>query len=589
MSKIWLFSLFAALSLFGSALAQPKAVSYDALEVQPGQPGGLLTLALSDAPPSFFYYGVIDSSLQALSQQLLDPLLTFDLETYELIPGLAESWEVSDDGTVYTFKLREGVTWHDGEPFSAEDVVFTYSQIVMNPEALAGDAAQFVKTVDGEEQMVTVEAVDDMTVRFTLPTASPAFLLQQRFFIMPKHKLLEFSQEGGAAPADINNAWPTDGDLSNVVGTGPFRLTGYTAGQKVTLQKNENYWQQDADGTKLPYLDTLEFLIVSGTENGVAQFLAGNLDSLNISGDQFPDLKSREVDGADFRVVTSEALFGSPPHLALNFDAKNEALAELFSDAAFRRAVESAVNRQRVIDDVYNGLATLPGTPTAPADATFYEDTTGLMQMFDLAAAQSALEDLGLTDSDGDGVRNLEGGGNLEFTLTYDTDSSTFTDIATILQNDFGQAGIKVNLQGIQGSSLFETALAGDFEAIMVAFGNQPDPELRTPIWQPGGSLYYWHRATQPAEGETQPNFDAMSDWERRVYDIFDQGSQLTDQGERVALYKEWQRINAEQLPVIMIAKPVSAAAVQNRVQNFVYSLGVIPGYNPVPLYYIGE
>ena len=167
------------------------------------------------------------------------------------------------------------MTWHDGEPFTAEDVVFTYSQIVMNPEALAGDAAQFVKTVDGEERMVTVEAVDDMTVRFTLPTASPAFLLQQRFFIMPKHKLLEFSQEGGAAPAEINNAWPTDGDLSNVVGTGPFRLTGYTAGQKVTLQKNDNYWQEDANGTKLPYLDTLEFLIVSGTENGVAQFFGG--------------------------------------------------------------------------------------------------------------------------------------------------------------------------------------------------------------------------------------------------------------------------------------------------------------------------
>ena len=97
-----LFSLLAALALFGSALAQPETVSYDALEVQPGQPGGTLTLALGDAPPSFFYYGVIDSSLQALSQQVFDPLLTFDLETYELIPGLAESWEVSEDGTVYT-------------------------------------------------------------------------------------------------------------------------------------------------------------------------------------------------------------------------------------------------------------------------------------------------------------------------------------------------------------------------------------------------------------------------------------------------------------------------------------------------------
>ena len=148
---------------------------------------------------------------------------------------------------------------------------------------------------------------------------------------------------------------------------------------------------------------------------------------------------------------------------------------------------------------------------------------------------------------------------------------------------------MKVNLQGVQGSSLFGTALAGDFDALIIAFGNQPDPELRTPIWQPGGSLYYWHRSTQPAEGETQRNFEAMSDWERRVYDIFDQGAQLTDQAERVSLYKEWQRINAEEVPVIMIAKPVDAAAVYNRVQNFVYSLGVIPGYNPVPLYTVAQ
>ena len=581
---------FALVLLLSVAFAQPMTVpDYGALDIQPGQPGGTLTLSLDNAPPSFFYYGVIDNNLQAVSQQIFDPLLEFNLDTYELVPGLAESWEVSDDGTAYTFRLREGVTWQDGEPFTAEDVVFTYTQIVMNPEALAGDAAQFVVNVDGEDRMVEVEAVDDMTVRFTLPAPSASFLIRQRFFIMPKHKLLEFSQEGGAAPADINNAWPTDGDLSNVVGTGPFRLTGYTAGQKVTLQKNENYWKEDASGTQLPYVDTLEYLIISGSENQVAQFLAGNLDALNITGAQFPDLKGREVAGADFRVVTSEALFGSPPHLAFNFDAADPALAEAFSNTDFRRAVEYAVDRQRVIDDVYNGLATLPGTPTAPADGTFYTDTTELMNMFDLEQANAGLDALGYTDTDGDGVRNLPDGEPLEFTLTYNADSTIFTDIATILQNDFAQAGVRVNLQGVQGSSLFSTALGGDFDAILVAFGNQPDPELRTPIWQPGGSLYYWHRATQAAEGETQPDFDAMSDWERRIYDIFDEASKLTDQAQRVELYGEWQRINAENVPVIMIAKGSNAAAVYNRVQNFVFSLGVIPGYNPVPLYFITQ
>jgi peptide/nickel transport system substrate-binding protein len=577
------------LSLGSYAAAQPLTVDYSGLGLEPGQRGGTLTLALNDAPPSFLYYADLGSNSKLLVQHIFDSLVEFDLETYELVPGLAASWEISDDGTVYTFNLREGVTWHDGEPFTAEDVVFTYNEIIRNPEARAGDVAQFVFTVDGEERQVEITAVDDMTVQMALPAPSAAFLLQQRFPIMPKHKLLEFTVEGGAAPSEINNAWQTDVDPSEVVGTGPFRLTDWVPGQLAVLQRNPNYWKVDTAGTQLPYLDGLEYLVVRGTEAQTAQFLAGNLDQLNISGAQFPDFKSREVAGANFRVITSEALFGSPPHLAFNFDIPDPDLQELFSDHEFRRAMEHAVDRERIIEDVYNGLAQLPGTPTAPADGTFYEDTTGLLNMFDLEAANDALDALGLQDTDGDGIRNAPGGSDIEFSLTYGVDSQTWTDIATILQNDFEQVGVRANLQGIQSSSLLGTGLAGDYEAIVVALGNQPDPELRKPIWQPGGSLYYWHRSTQPTEQGGESNFDAMFDWERRIWEIFDQGTVETDFQERVALYKEWQRLNAEFAPVIMIAKPQNIAAAYNRVQNFVYSLGVIPGYNPVPLYFVEE
>lgn len=566
----------------GMSFAQPKVVEgYEALEVTAGQPGGTLTLSISDTPQTFFYYGVIDANHQTLNMQMFDGLVEYNLETYETEPALATSWETSEDGRVWTFTLREGVTWHDGEPFTAEDVVFTYDQIVMNEETRAGDAAEF--TFDGERAVW--EAVDEGTVRVTMPVATPVFLQTVRKPIMPKHKLLEFSVEGGASPDAINNAWGTDANLEDIVGTGPYRLSSYTPGQLAVLEKNPDYWKTDAEGTALPYADELRYLIVRGSEQQSAQFLAGNLDVTNISGAQFPDLKSRELEGAPFRVVQSEALFGSPPHLAFNFNAADAELAEAFSDDAFRQAMEQAVDRVRVIEDVYNGLAQIPGTPTAPASA-FYEDTTDIMRDFDLSAAGAALDELGYTDTNGDGVRNLPSGGELEFTLTYNSDSTVFTDIATILQNDFEQIGVRANLQGIQEGSLVSTALAGDFDTILVAFGNLPDPELRRPIWQPSGSLYYWHRALQPEEGG-EPNFDAMKEWERRLYDIFDEASRILDQEQRVELYAEHQRINAEFVPVIMIAKPANIAAVRDRVGNFVYNLGVIPGYNPVPLYYV--
>jgi len=580
------FALLFALALASVASAQPKTVGYPGLGIEPGTPGGTLTLALPDAPPRFFYYGEISQPSQLLSQQMFDSLVEYDLETYDLVPALARDWDISEDGTVFTFYLREGVTWHDGEPFTADDVVFTYEQIITNPEARAGDAAQFTFTVDGEPRQVTFEALDELTVRMTLPAPSPVFLLQQRFFIMPKHKLLPFSVEGGAEPADINDAWPTSVAPSEVVGTGPFRLSAYVPGQLVRLDRNENYWKVDEAGTPLPYVERLEFLIVPGTEAQTAQFLAGNLDQLNITGVQFPDFKTRELAGAGFSVIESPALFGSPPHLAFNFSAADPVLAELFSQHEFRRAMEFAVDRWRVIDDVYNGLAELPGTPTAPVNAAFYEDTTGLFNMFDLEAAAEALDALGLVDTSGSGVRNITPERDLEFTLTYGSDSAVFTDIATIIQNDFAQVGVKVNLQGIMATQLLGTGMAGDFEAIIVALGNLPDPELRKPIWQPGGALYYWHRATHPETPGDPPNFDAMFDWERRIYEIFDVNSTEMDAELRAERYREWQRLNAEFAPVIMIAKPGNVAAVYDHVHNFVYSLGVIPGYNPVPHYY---
>ncbi len=577
--------LVVAMTVSGLGLAQPKVVDYPGLDMTPGNVGGTITLPLADSPPTFLYYGQIDNNTQTLTGVAFDPLVEFNLDTYAIEPALAASWDVSPDGTVYTFHLREGVNWHDGTPFTSADVVFTYTQIIANPEARAGDAAAFVFTVDGEQRPVTFDAPDDSTVVMTLPAPAAAFLLQQRFPMLPKHKLLPFSVEGGAEQADINNGWSTDTALSEIVGTGPFIYDTYVPGQKVGLVRNPNYWKVDAAGTPLPYAERLDYLVVRGNEAQAAQFLAGNLTALNISGAQFPDFKSREVDGANFRVVTSPALFGSPPNLAFNFD--DAELGEAFSDVAFRRAMERAIDRERIIDDVYNGLAELPGTPTAPADGTFYEDTTSLMLPFDLTEAAAALDALDIKDTDGDGVRNLPSGKNLEFSLTYNSDSSTYTDMATIIQNDFSKIGVKANLVGVQGSALLSTGIAGDYQAIIAALGNQPDPELRKPIWQPAGSLYYWHRATQPAEPGGPPNFDAMADWEKRIYDIFDQATTLVDQDARAELYKEWQRINAEMVPVIMIAKPANIAAVHSNLGNFVYNLGVIPGYNPVPLYFL--
>ena len=574
-SALTLISLALLGGGLNQAFAAPKKVSgYGSLGVTNGKPGGSFTLSLGDSPQSLFYYGAIDNNLGLISQQLFDGLVEFNLATYKLEPALAESWAVSNGGKTYTFKLRQGVKWSDGQTFNADDVVFTYRNFIMNPEARAGDAGNF--KLDG--QPVTIKKVNDYTVQFDLPRPAPAFLLQQRYFIMPQHKLAKFTG------ADVNKAWPTNVDESEVVGTGPFKLSKYTAGQKVTLVKNPNSWKVDAAGTKLPYLNSLEFLILRDPQAQVSQFLAGNLDQLNISGAQFPDLKSKEVAGGKFKVIRSTALFGSPPFVAYNFDAADPTLAKLFSDVRFRRAMQSALNRRRIIDTVYNELASLPGHGVAPANKAFYANTTRQLGTFDLAAANKALDALGLNKKNSAGIRLMSNGKPLEFDLTYGTDSPVYPPMAAIIQSDFAKVGVKVNLKGILSSKLLSTGQSGNWEMILHAFGDQPDPELRRPIWQPGGALYYWHRSLMPAKDGDKPNLAKMFPWEKEIYTIFDDASTTPDVGKRKALYTRWQLNFAQNLPVTPIAKPENIGAISDKYGNYVYNLGVIPGYNPVPL-----
>lgn len=573
--RLW---LVAAAVLGSLALAQPKTISnYESLGVVNGKPGGSLTLTLASAPQTLFYYGVIDSAMQVLANQMFDGLIEYNLRTYQIEPALATRWTVTNGGTVYTFDLRQGVKWHDGRDFTADDVVFTFTQIVANPEARAGDAGNFAG--------VKIEKLGTYRVRFTTPRPLPAFINYLRLPVMPKHKLVSFSQEGGKPRAEINTAWPTNVNPEEVVGTGPFRLRSYTPGQQLTLVKNANYWKRDLAGTPLPYLDQLQYLIITDPQARIAQFLAGNVGQINITGVEFPDLKRREVGGAPFRVVQFRALFGSPPNLSFNFDAKNEELAKLFRNSDFRRAIQFAVNRERIIEDVYNGLAERASYGVAPLSDWFYKDVPKLQGEYSLASANNALDRLGLRRG-ADGVRVMANGRPLEFTLTYQSNSAPHSAIAAILQNDLRSVGVRVNLQGIVGGTL-GTAQGKDWEAIIVALGDQPDPELRTPIWKPGGSLYYWHQTTQPATPGGPPQFNNFFSYEREIYDLWEKAASTTNFTQRKALYDRWQAITAREALVIMIAKEYAVGAVSNRYGNYVYNLGSIPGVHTIPLMFV--
>ena len=528
-----------------------------------GRPGGTLTLALGDSPQTFNYYAVLDGNAQTVLNNVFDRLFSLDPVSGELVPNLVESYEFSRDGLTLTVRLRPGIRWSDGVPLTADDVVFTFEELASNTGLRANQSATL--TIGGKR--LRFRKVDDRTFQVLLPSRYGAVLQALSFSpVLPKHKLAKYDPLN--KPEDFHRVWSTDWDLKDIVGTGPFVLADYRPGQKVTLVRNPYSWRRDPKGNVLPYVDRLEYIIIRDPNQQAAQFLAGQLDVLGISGAQYPDMKRRELAGANFTALAGRGLYGVPStiHWAFNYDEPDPDLRRLFRNLKFRQAMQFALNRQRIIDDVYNGLAELPGHGVPPR-TFFWADTTQYLGTYDLKKAAQLLDELGLRPGP-DGVRRFPNGKPVRFTLTYASDSTVYPAIATILQNDLNSIGVKVDLQGLTFNTVFQTALAGNFQSVLMAFGDQPDPQLRKDIWQPGTPLHYWHRSVQPAKEGDTPKLEEMFDWERRIYDLFQQAETTDDQQKRRELYMEWQRLFAENLDVIMVVKPGVATVASKRIGN---------------------
>mgnify|MGYP001191700762 FL=1 len=559
-------------------LPSNPAVMDPALFEEVGTKGGELVLGLSSSPRSFNFYGIIDNAAYTILYNILDPLVMENPATGEIVPGLAESWTVDESGTVVTFKLRD-VKWSDGTPFTADDVVFTMKHVVMNPNAEGNSVDRF--TLGGEP--VLWEKVDDLTVKATLPVPYGAFTrVLSHALMVPKHKYEPYiaALNEGVEPGTINKAWTTDTPVSEIVGTGSFVLSEYVVDQKVVLKPNPYSWKVDPAGNQLPYVDQLVYLIVQDEQVMLAKFRSGEIHRITITGQNYPALKREELGGAEYRVLAGSPVspVPSPPHLAFNWDIEDPELRAIFRNDKFRQAMEYTIDRYRIIEDVYNTLAIIPGVPVLPANTAFYNpEIEDIMRHYDLERAKQLLDEVGIVEKDG--VRVLPSGKPFEITLTAAVNVQPHNDIAVILKSEWEELGITTHLQLISSTLVGQKRTAGEFEAIVEAFGNQPDPQLRKAIWQPGRPLYYWHRSTMDEDQE--PILENMEDWELRVFELFELGEVEMDPVQRKAYYDEWQAIFAEKVPVIFIAKGMELTAVHNKLGNvFLKDNGQIVGTN---------
>ncbi|MFH1768695.1 MAG: ABC transporter substrate-binding protein, partial [Candidatus Omnitrophota bacterium] len=229
-----------------------------------GIPGGRLTLAITGDPKSFNPIVAKETSTTQITAYLFEGLTKQDPRTLEVLPNLARRWH-TDDGIAWTFYLRDDVYFSDGKHFSADDVVFTFNELIYNPDIPS--SSRDILTIEGKK--IIVEKVDAYTVKITLPSVfSPFLRAVGGVEILPKHKYHTLVSE-----KKFNFSMGLGSKTSDIVGSGPFLLRRYLPSQQVVLEKNPYYWQKDVCGRQLPYLEEIVFIILANPETVLLKFL----------------------------------------------------------------------------------------------------------------------------------------------------------------------------------------------------------------------------------------------------------------------------------------------------------------------------
>lgn len=516
-----------------------------------------MVLAAGSDPKSFNAIIAKETTTTLVTSLIFEGLTRMNVFTLEPEPNLARRWAVDETGLQWTFYLRRDVRWSDGQPFTADDVLFTFNDLIFNDEIPS--SARDIFSIEGEPFKVI--KVDDYTVRFILPCKFAPFLMGMGQSILPRHKLMEAVNKG-----EFNFTWGIDTPPDEIVGTGPFRLVRYQPGERLVFERNPTYWKRSDEGHPLPYIEKLIYLIIPSQDTMILRFMEGELDYVDLRGKDYPLIKPLEQD-QNFTVYDVGANFGSQFLVFNQHRGKDPETGKpivdpvklaWFTDVRFRRAVAHAVDKDRIIAILMNGLGDGQYGPMSPASGFFYNSNIQKND-YDLEQARILLEQAGYKDRDQDGIIEDKDGHEVRFNLYTNSNNDTRVQIAAILRHDLQQLGMEVNFLQVEFNTLVSKLNSTyDWDAIVLGLTGGIEPHFGRNVWHSSGQLHMWYpRQEKP-----------VTPWEARIDAIFEAGVQELDRVKRKALYDEWQAIVARELPFIYTVLAHNIFAVRNKFGN---------------------
>ena len=514
-------------------------------------------MATSRSEPKNFDRIVVAGAAEGLFAQLTQAtLVRINKKTGQLEPWLAESWTSSPDGLAWTLKLRNGVTFSDGVPFTAGDVLFTF-QALYDKRVASGIADVF--KVNG--QPFAVRALDDHTVSLTFPSPyGPGLAVLDDLPIVPRHKL-----ERALAEGTFDKAWAATTPPSEVVGLGPFVLTEFAPGERLRFTRNAHYWRRDERGQPLPYLDEIELRIVPQQDAEVLQLEAGEVDL--ITGGARPEdlaaLRQRQSAGSLQLVEAGASIDPTMLWFNLTAGAAHAKGRPWLQREELRRAISYAVDRQAIVDTVYLGAAEPAYGPVSKGYGEWHVPDLPRTEHDD-ARALALLASIGLTDRNGDHLIEDAAGHPVRFSILTQKGNTMLERTVTVLQEQLRHVGIGVDEVALDLNSLVTRWGKADYDAIyFYVYPSGIDPARNLEIWMSSGSFHFWNpEQAKPA-----------TDWEAKIDDLMRKQASTLDPAERRRLFADVQRTMAEHLPLVCFVAPTVTVAMSSRVRGAVPSV----------------
>ncbi len=403
-------------------------------------------------------------------------------------PNIARSWDISEGGRVYTFHLTKGIKWSDGYPFTADDIMFWYEDLILNKELTASVPGWL--TIGGEAGKL--EKVDEYTIRFTFSQPYGMFLseLNAQPIYAPKHymrqfhpryvsvdKLEELTKEAGfdfwyqlfSSKGARAEAWfVTNPDHPTL---GPWIVTVPPPAMQMVHERNPYYWKVDPEGNQLPYIDYIVHDTVEDSQILAFKAMAGEIDMIqrhmNLS-DYTLYMENRER--GDYRVFKYLQDTGSMPSIMPNLTCKDLVLRKLFQDPQFRKALSLAINRQEINEIVLHGLGEPRQASILPGGYLYSEEWEKAYAEYDPEKANAFLDEIGLTERDKEGFRLRSDGKTLTVIIEFTEVLPGASDTVPLVKEYWEAIGIKVTIKSLDRSLYMVRGDSNDLQVAIWAF-----------------------------------------------------------------------------------------------------------------------